>query len=513
MVHQLRKLALVLILLFVTVSFSTASPTPFEFALPELEGTLSLGIYDRSGKLIRTLARHASVCSFQIGVNGLNSSWDGLTDDGKQALPGRYEVRGFVVGSMKVDAVKFHFNDWVEKNDGPFPITILSVLCAPNGGLVLLWNTFNGHQQLAYYTNFQTLQWVKNIGKLESSKPLLGLKAAAIGPLLVGIQDDEISVLNGDRLSFFSMENGSQLRAPVTLSFAPISACRKDSKFLLVAPGRLSGITDSGTEWPIAPPDSAEGKIAEVFNTPNGFVTLSPDGIVQEWNQGSWHRIPLPVLAKKVTPGYENTIWLIAESPDKKEFLGQFSIQGEFLRKVHLPPDEVTSSLAAPPDEDKIFLLRSKWDRSSYLIGYQFVKSPESQTTICQEFFRKTIVPSSRFGFSSSGLTSTDVSTHVVPASSPVIEFPLVRDALNPQPGAVWLQAKVEGDTAWLATEDGLPLLPIGELQGLSRVFIAKKALSEIPVVFGGNGATVAEFSIQGISNLQPLDIGSISKK
>lgn len=512
MVHQLRKLAFVLVLLFATVSFSTASPTPFEFALPELEGTLSLGIYDRSGKLIRTLARHASIFSFQIGLNGLISSWDGLTDDGKEALSGKYEVRGFVVGSMKVDAVKFHFNDWVEKNDGPFPITILSVFCAPNGGLVLLWNTLNSNQQLAYYTNFKTLQWVKNIGKPESPKPLLGPKAAT-GPLLVGTQGDEISVLNGDRLSVFSMENGSQIRAPVTLPFAPISACRKDSKFLLAAPEKLSGITDSGTEWPIAPPDGADGKIAEVFNTSNGFLTLSPDGIVQEWNQGSWHRIPLPVLAKKMTPGYENTIWLIADSPEKKEFLGQFSIQGEFLRKVHLPPDEVTSSLAAPPDEDKIFLLRSKRDRSSHLIGYQFVKPPESQTTLCQEFFRKTIVPSSRFGFSSSGLTSTDVSANNVSTSSSVTEFPLVHDALNPQPGTVWLQAKVEGDTAWLATEDGLPLLPIGELQGLSRVLIAKKALSEMPVLFGGNGATVAEFSIQGISNLQPLDIGSISKK
>ncbi len=503
MVHQL-KLAFILVLIFAAQSFSTASPAFFEFALPELEGTISLGIYDRSGKLIRTLARHASILSFQIGLNGLISSWDGLTDDSKEAPPGKYEVRGFVVGPMKVDTVKFHFNDWVEKNDGPFPTTILSVFCAPNRGLVLLWDTFNGDQQLAYYTNFHTLQWVRNIGKPESSKPLLGPKAT-ITPFLLGIQGDEISILNGDRLSVFSVKNGSQLRPSITLPFAPTSACRKDSKLLLTAPEKLSGMTDSGTEWPISLPD---GKIAEVFNTSNGFLALSPDGVVQEWNRGSWHRIPLPVLAKKMTPGYKNTIWLIADSPEKKEFLGQFSIQGEFLRKVHLPPDEVTSSLAAPLDEDKILLSRSKGDGSSHLIGYQFGKSPESKTTVCEEFFRKTIVPSSRFGFSPSGLIPNDVST-----ISSAIDFPLVSDALNPQPGTVWLQAKVEGNTAWLATEDGLPLLPIGELPGMSRVLIAKKTLSEMPVLFAGNGAVVAEFSIQGISNLQPLDIGSISKK
>ncbi|PWU07425.1 MAG: hypothetical protein C5B47_06225, partial [Verrucomicrobia bacterium] len=378
MLLQCCKLALVLVL--AAVNFSTASPATFEFALPELEGTISLGIYDRSGKLVRTLARHASILSFQIGLNGLISSWDGLTDDGKEALPGKYEIRGFVVGPIKVDSITFHFNDWVEKNDGPFPTTILAVACAPKGGLVFLWNALNSQQQLAYYDNSHTLRWVKNLGPPESSNPLL---KAFTHPFLLEIQDNEISILNGERLSTFSTENGALKHAPIALPFAPTSACRKGSKFVLVAPGKLSGMTNSGTEWPISAPD---GNVAEIFNTPNGFLALSPEGVVQEWSQGSWHRIPLPVLAKKIAPGFDNTIWVIADSFQNKEFLGLFSIQGEFLRKVHLPTSDVTFCLAAPLDEDKVFLLRSKLDRSSELIGYQFIKSPENKRTICEEF-------------------------------------------------------------------------------------------------------------------------------
>ncbi len=499
MLPLIRKFVLLALSLFASSVLSVASPALLEFALPELEGTISLGIYDQSGKLVRTLAQHASVSSFQIGLNGLVASWDGITNEGKEAPSGKYEVRGFVVGAMKVEGVKFHFNDWVEKNDGPFPTAILSIFCTSKGGLVLLWNALGGDQQLAYYKDFQSLQWVKSIGAL-SSPP-----STPLPPLFAGIHGEEISVLQGNRLSAFSVENGLPIRPFISLPFSPTGACRKGSDFLLAAAGKFSGITVSGAEWPLSPPNQ---ETAEVFATSEGFLALSHDGVVQEWNKGSWHRIPLPFLAKKIAPGYDDTIWATADSPEKEEFLGQFNIQGEFLRKVHLPANETTSCLAAPPDEDKILLLRSRNDGSSYLIGYQFVKTPHSKKTVCQEFLKRNVIPSAHFAFSQSELIPDD------PLSPPpALEFFLSNDALNSHPGKTWLQAKIEGDTAWLMTQDGLPLLPVGTLPGASRALIARKTHSETPVLYGGNGAVVAEFSIQGIDHLHPIDAGSIQWK
>ena len=66
-----------------------------------MEGTISLGIYDQAGKLVRVLHQNAQLNDFTIGPDALVTRWDGK-DDGHQDLPsGRYHARGFLVGSLK----------------------------------------------------------------------------------------------------------------------------------------------------------------------------------------------------------------------------------------------------------------------------------------------------------------------------------------------------------------------------------------------------------------------------
>jgi hypothetical protein len=66
-----------------------------------MDGTISLGIYDQSGKLVRVLHQNAQLNDFAIGADALVTRWDG-TDDGHQGLPsGRYYARGYLVGSQK----------------------------------------------------------------------------------------------------------------------------------------------------------------------------------------------------------------------------------------------------------------------------------------------------------------------------------------------------------------------------------------------------------------------------
>ena len=83
------------------------------FLPPPLEGTISLGIYDAKGKLVRVLQREADINEFTIGADALSTTWDGKDDAGENAPAGKYRARGFVVGDLKVDGVGFFFNDFV----------------------------------------------------------------------------------------------------------------------------------------------------------------------------------------------------------------------------------------------------------------------------------------------------------------------------------------------------------------------------------------------------------------
>jgi len=82
----------------------SASPTRsvrISFIPPPMDGTISLGIYNHSGKLVRVLHQNAQLNDFTIAPDSLVTRWDGK-DDGKQDLPsGRYHARGYLVGPLK----------------------------------------------------------------------------------------------------------------------------------------------------------------------------------------------------------------------------------------------------------------------------------------------------------------------------------------------------------------------------------------------------------------------------
>src|SRR5262245_51670443 len=84
----------------------TPLPSPtrsvrISFVPPPIEGTISLGIYDQAGKLVRILHQNAQLDDFTIGADALATRWDGK-DDGQQDLPaGRYRARGYLVAPLK----------------------------------------------------------------------------------------------------------------------------------------------------------------------------------------------------------------------------------------------------------------------------------------------------------------------------------------------------------------------------------------------------------------------------
>ena len=54
-----------------TPSPATSRSVRISFVPPPLEGTISLGIYDRTGKLVRVLYQQAQLNEFAIGADGL----------------------------------------------------------------------------------------------------------------------------------------------------------------------------------------------------------------------------------------------------------------------------------------------------------------------------------------------------------------------------------------------------------------------------------------------------------
>jgi hypothetical protein len=124
---QISIAALVLALLTVE-AIGQESPAPsaapernirISFVPPPLDGTISLGIYDEKGKLVRVLFREADINEFTIGNDALATTWDGKNDAGENAPPGKYSAHGFVVGDLKIEGVGFFFNDWISSADGP----------------------------------------------------------------------------------------------------------------------------------------------------------------------------------------------------------------------------------------------------------------------------------------------------------------------------------------------------------------------------------------------------------
>jgi len=119
LILDLRGSALALLILSQGVLLAADHGVRITFLPPPLEGTLSLGLYDKSGKLIRTLHREAPEKDFTVGLNGLITSWDGNDDAGQPVAAGKYSARGFAVGEVDVEGVAMHGNDWITSDESP----------------------------------------------------------------------------------------------------------------------------------------------------------------------------------------------------------------------------------------------------------------------------------------------------------------------------------------------------------------------------------------------------------
>lgn len=112
---------------------SASRSARISFLPPPLEGTLSLGIYDAKGKLVRVLHREADIDEFEIGSDSLRTTWDGKNDAGESMPAGKYHARGYAVGDVDIEGVGYFFNDWVTSDDSPRVTKITSIKASDSG--------------------------------------------------------------------------------------------------------------------------------------------------------------------------------------------------------------------------------------------------------------------------------------------------------------------------------------------------------------------------------------------
>lgn len=113
-----RQTAIVVALLAIVLGAFAEEGTPLIFLPPPMEGTISLGISDSTGKLVRVLHHEAGEKDFKVGENGFITRWAGLDDAGQPVPPGKYTAGGWMVGDLAVEGVAFHGNDWI-KDESP----------------------------------------------------------------------------------------------------------------------------------------------------------------------------------------------------------------------------------------------------------------------------------------------------------------------------------------------------------------------------------------------------------
>jgi hypothetical protein len=86
-----------------TTSPASSRSVRISFVPPPLEGTISLGIYDKTGKLVRVLHQNAQLNDFTIGADAIVTRWDGRNDAGQDLPAGQYHVRGYLIGALRLE--------------------------------------------------------------------------------------------------------------------------------------------------------------------------------------------------------------------------------------------------------------------------------------------------------------------------------------------------------------------------------------------------------------------------
>jgi len=480
----------------------SAQEQQFTFALPELEGRISLGVFDSAGKLVRTLFVGAAEADFKVGLNGLIATWDGKADDGKAAVAGKYSIRGYVVGAeVKAEGEAYHFNDWIVDDASPEISGIAAVVPTEKENFLLFG--FKPARDRERATD--SLLW-----RFDESTGLQIL--AALSGKAAFLAGDSARIAIDDRkegkLLVYELANPSQPRVAAATGFSS-GAFWKDRLYLASEKSELEAFN------PVTL--TAE----KTLPTPASFAGLDANpAALLGWNASSiwlfrgekFAPAPLKELPENLalSAGADETFW-IAGRHGADIIVRQHAFDGELLREMKISEDfaETVQIFASKTSLSFYLLLHAKnWSRQT-LRGYRpsAIAPSEGATQVDWEvFLDKTIENSRRFGL---------VEGKLVPdagqAPQPVEQkISLLANTLNAHGSTLTLRAAAGPSGLWLQAADGLPLLALTSRNFIDRTVVAPGETPDSLRVFAGDGVVVSEYLITGLGSIAAIEAGEI---
>ncbi len=452
-------------------------------------GTVSLGIYDRDGKLVRVLCEEWPFNRFRVGLNGLSTTWDGKDDAGQPVPEGTYSARGFVAGHIGISGEAIHFNDWIEGADSPRIISVAAQQLLPGDDILLMARLAGNQGALVRYSPESEARW-RTVAGEPRAEPARDAKLAVSDTLAFALLDGKLRAA--------ALADGAELALPIPADGVLSVAARGDRLALLGADFVrfyvLPGFASQGEERDFPVP------LVSLALLDQGAVAAGADGSVWRWQAG-WSRLEMPaeVKVRAVSSGRDSTFWVLEEHSD-----GSTGV-------AHYHPDE--GRLADWKADGGTIISLAGTTESDYFVAT--LTTPEGQRTVAirrksqgdgwEYVFDKKITRCAEFGWRDGALVAeggdrpTDISLRLV-------ENPL-------DPGAsreLLLRATAQENGPALSTFDGLPLLRISTETGYQRVMVVPGPTENSALFFQGDGACVEEYSISNLGDITSFDAGTI---
>ncbi len=419
------------------------------FLPPPLKGTLSLGIFTKSGKLVRTLHREATTKDFVVGLNGLITWWDGKTDAGAPAPAGNYFARGYAVGAVEFQGEAFHFNDWIDDEAAP-RLRRITDLRVEGGGLRLIGALPDGR-----CVSFA----VEAAGKVRDVQPF------------------------GKVAHFAHGMNTPLDQMPADSRWKPIREAAE--RF---ADGPLMALDGEDTILAIS-----ESRLA-----------------LRE--KGEWRWLDLATLKRPAHAclGREGTLWVIDQGESGVE-VRQYSFAGEFVRRLAVAPeDPAPVRIAAALADDSIALIEEapgvQRVRMLSLAATEPAQVEGAGSSTWKVTFSKTIRASENIAAVQADLKTEAGEPFVAAEKNNVRLLPnqLIRNATT----NVDVTVDVDAKGSFLRTADGLPLRRITETPGLKWAAMMREPEGKAVTIFQSDGAVVEEFKARKLASMMAFDAG-----
>lgn len=467
------KLQAFLLLLLAAPLF--AAPRDIAFAVPDA-GAITLGVFDSHGHLVRRLHSLAPESEFRVGLNGLITSWDGLSDSGKVCAPGTYFVRGYLVPDLETTGEAFHFNDLIRADTDPLVNRLHAAVLLDGQRLLLTGKLRSG----GYFAGLfdPSSGWIWSLPFTEKC--------------LVAPFNGQAAILSGGQWHWVTIEDGTSL--PVSWPPAPgVNA-------LCAAPDGI--LYSEGTGIFQLNPASARIRPSVVPAPPCEALAFF-EGRVFGISKGRLNDLssPSPNLLsgfQAVSIAASQSLWsVISGEPPPDGGVSELAANGNIIRQIANEPG--SPPVAAISARGEALALLCEDDRQQII--RLLSGAPGGTWEVTGEI---TLRSAANFGFAGD---------EVVPETgteSSSLRFRLPASDWTPEAVEIELFARSAGDGAEIVDTDGLLIAKVGAFPSPERVVWRREGLNAARIL-AGTTCGAAEYRVRNLDRIVPLIVGSLS--